>query len=66
MYSIKDVYYVRIGSATCCIHVVEGVSMEEIIGEWIYQEVPLPFFHLDMCMSMSHYNVTVLAASKRR
>ncbi len=40
--------------------------MEEIIGEWIYQEVPLLFFHLDIGMSTSHYNVTILATSKRR
>ncbi len=38
--------------------------MEEKIGEWIYQEVPLLFFHLEI--GMSHYNVTILATSKRR
>jgi hypothetical protein len=40
--------------------------MEEKIGEWIYQVVPLLFFHLDIGMSTSQYNVTILATSKRR
>ncbi len=40
--------------------------MEEKIGEWIYQDVPLLFFYVDIGMSMSHYNVTILATSKRR
>ncbi len=40
--------------------------MEERIGEWIYQEVPLLLFHLDIGMSTSQYNVTILATSKWR
>jgi len=40
--------------------------MEEIIGGWIYQDVPVLFFHLDIGMSTSHYNVTILATSNRR
>jgi len=40
--------------------------MEEKIGEWIYQEVPLLFLHSDIGLSMSHYNVTILATSNRR
>ncbi len=40
--------------------------MEEKIGEWIYQEVPLLFSYLDIGMSTSQYNVTILATSNRR
>jgi hypothetical protein len=37
--------------------------MEKKIGEWIYQEVPLPIFHLNIGMSTSQYNVTILVAT---
>jgi len=40
--------------------------MEEKIGEWIYQEVPLLFLLLDIGLSTSQYNVTILATSFRR